>query len=85
MELLRHQSIVQSECQPGGLLQRESWKIGTLMVQEFLLAAMIFCLDFDHLKTRSREGDVTPEEVCGEEVTLKALQTSYEIWQESAA
>jgi hypothetical protein len=85
MELLRHQSIVHSECQPGGLLQRESWKIGTLMVQEFLLAAMIVCLEFDYFKTRSRDGNVTPEEVRSEEVMLKALQTSYEIWQESAA
>ncbi|KAE9374272.1 hypothetical protein N431DRAFT_464540 [Stipitochalara longipes BDJ] len=85
MELLRHQSVVHSECQPGGLLQRESWKIRTLMVQEFLLAAMIICLEYDHVKSCSRDAFATPEEVRGEEVMLQALQKSYSIWQESAS
>jgi len=51
------------------------------MVQEFLLAAMIICLEFDHLKTRSQDITATPEE----EVMLQALQKSYSIWQESSA
>jgi len=79
MELLYHQSYVHIESQPNGLLQRESLKIGTLMVQEFLMAAMIICLEFVHTKTRSWESSTTSEDSM-----LQALQKSYTIWQESA-
>jgi hypothetical protein len=81
MELMNHQSFVHRECQPGGLLQRESWKLAPLMVQEFLLAAMIICLEFDHLKACSQGN----EEAHAEVAMLQALQKSYAIWRESAA
>jgi hypothetical protein len=81
MELLHHQSFVHRECQPGGLLQRESWKLAPLMVQEFLLAAMIICLEFDHLKSRSQDIAGTQDEVG----MLQALRKSYGVWRGSAA
>jgi hypothetical protein len=85
MELLRHQFFVHSECQPGGLLQRESWKLAPLMVQEFLLAAMIICLEIDHLKARSKVPAATPQEAHDEVGMLQALRKSYGIWLGSAA
>jgi Fungal specific transcription factor domain len=84
MKLLHHQSVVHSECQPGGLLQRESWKLAPLMVQEFLLAAMIICLEFDHLKAPAQGSSTLSEEEQGEVEMLQALLRSYSIWQESA-
>lgn len=54
------------------------------MGQDFLLAAMIICLDFDHLKTRSQDGPLVSK-VRSEENILRALQTSYSICSESAA
>jgi hypothetical protein len=85
MDLLHHQSVVHSECQPGGRLQRESWKMAPLMVQEFLLAVMIICLEFDHLKAGSQDASATPKEVQDEVSMLQALQRSYSIWLETAS
>jgi hypothetical protein len=51
------------------------------MVQEFLLAAMIICLEFDHLKSRSQDTAVTQDEVA----MLQALRKLYGIWRGSAA
>jgi hypothetical protein len=86
MQLPSHQSVIHNECQPGGLLQRDKWKVASLMGQGFLLAAMIICLEFDHLKTHShsQDGRSAFEEVRSEEIMLRALQTSYNIWNEFA-
>jgi Fungal specific transcription factor domain len=84
MVLLHHQSVVHSECQPGGLLQRERWKLAPVMVQEFLLAAMIICMEVDHLRLRSPDASTPPEEAQSEGAMLQVLQKSYSIWRESA-
>lgn len=79
MELLQHQSIVHTECQSGGLLRRESWKLGPLMYQEFLLAAMIVCLEFDYLKSVSDNCSSSNDEVHSTVDMLQALQKSHSI------
>lgn len=85
MQLLGHQSVLHNECQLGGLLHRDRWKILPLMSQAFLLAAMIICLEFDHLIPRSQDVHAVSEEVSTEESMLQVLQRSYSIWSESAA
>ena len=85
MQLLHHQSVVHSECQSGGLLQRESWKLAPLMAQEFLLAAMIICLEFDHLKAQSQDGSPSYGENDGEDRMLQAFRNRTSIWQESSS
>jgi Fungal specific transcription factor domain len=83
IQLLHHQFILHSECQPGGLLHRDSWKVAPLMNQGFLLAAMIICLEMDHMQNGTQ--NVTPvHEQAHADDMFGALQKSFIIWNEKA-
>lgn len=48
MEILRHQAQLYRESQPGGRLRSMKWFITSLTKHDFLLAAMIVCLDLHY-------------------------------------
>ena len=48
MELLAHQATLHQESQPGGRLRSVKWYISSLTTHDFLLAAMLVCLDLYH-------------------------------------
>lgn len=56
MEMLAHQSTLHHEAQPGGRLRSVKWFISSLTTHDFLLAAMIVCLDLYHSSEAERLG-----------------------------
>ena len=45
MQLLQYQAILHRETQPGGQLEHDKWFMQSLTNSDFLLAAMVVCLD----------------------------------------
>lgn len=56
MELLDHQATLHQESQPGGRLRSVKWYISSLTTHDFLLAAMLVCLDLYHTAEAERTG-----------------------------
>lgn len=56
MELLEHQATLHREAQPGGRLRSVKWYISSLTTHDFLLAAMLICLDLYHTAEDERGG-----------------------------
>ena len=56
MELLAHQATLHQEAQPGGRLRSVKWYISSLTTHDFLLAAMLVCLDLYHQADFARRG-----------------------------
>lgn len=54
MELLDHQATLHRESQPGGRLRSVKWYISSLTTHDFLLAAMLVCLDLYHTAESER-------------------------------
>ncbi|KAH8593273.1 fungal-specific transcription factor domain-containing protein [Bisporella sp. PMI_857] len=89
MEILRHQAKLHREAEPGGRMRTMKWYISSLTKQDYLLAAMIVCLDLHCDSVSEACADPskynryfwTPAE---REAMLKAIETSYELWNESA-
>jgi hypothetical protein len=56
MEMLTHQSTLYTESQDHGKLRPVKWSISSLSTDDFLLAAMIVCLDLYHTSELERNG-----------------------------
>ncbi|KAK0897242.1 hypothetical protein LTR91_004306 [Friedmanniomyces endolithicus] len=54
MQLLDHQATLHRESQPGGRLRSVKWYISSLTTHDFLLAAMMVCLDMYHTMLAER-------------------------------
>lgn len=57
MEMLAHQSTLHHEAQPGGRLRSVKWFMSSLTTHDFLLAAMVVCLDLYHCSEAERLGN----------------------------
>jgi hypothetical protein len=86
LDILSRQADLHSACQPGGRLYEDRWMFVSLPVQDFLLAAMVICLDLS-VQIRSRREAVLEgrdyQQLLGRE--YRALQTSQRIWALSSA
>ncbi|KXL47363.1 hypothetical protein M433DRAFT_82246 [Acidomyces richmondensis BFW] len=56
MQLLDHQATLHMESQPGGRLRSVKWYISSLTTHDFLLAAMLVCLDLYYHAEAERRG-----------------------------
>lgn len=56
MDMLSHQALLHRESQPGGRLQSVKWYVSTLTTTDFLIAAMIVCLELHHSVESERNG-----------------------------
>jgi hypothetical protein len=90
MEILRHQAQLYRESQPGGRLRTMKWFISSLTKHDFLLGAMLVCLDLHYdtvtesLPDRPANYDVYFWTPAQRAEMLQALETSQQIWKESA-
>jgi hypothetical protein len=78
--VLARQADLHEACQPGGRLYEDRWMVVILPVHDFLLAAMVICLDLS-VCLRSRgpiDESLDYQQLRGRE--YRALQTSREIW-----
>jgi hypothetical protein len=90
MEILHHQAKLHRESQPGGRMRTMKWVISSLTKHDYLLGAMIVCLDlhYDSISESLAERPIsydmyfwTPEQRAD---MLHSLETSQKIWMESA-
>jgi hypothetical protein len=80
LEILARQADMHQAFQPGGRLQEDQWMLSTLTIYDFLLAAMVICLDLSvRLESQStfRDESGSNEFVSRE---IRALKTSQMIW-----
>ena len=90
MEILRHQAKLHKESQPGGRLRTMKWFISSLTKHDFLLAAMIVCLDL-YYDSISEAAPACPENYdknfwtpAQRQDMSQVLENSQRIWKESA-
>lgn len=91
MELLAHQATLHQESQPGGRLRSVKWYISSLTTHDFLLAAMLVCLDLYHCAEAERKGRKvsSPSEPMAEDLyredrreeMLNAVEHCITIWE----
>jgi len=80
MELLDHQATMHRAAQPGGLLETLKWYHFPITNHDFLLAAMILCLDL--MSILQRDGPYVSEWFTSETEKFQAIQRSRAIWAE---
>ena len=78
LQILKVQAELQYACQPGGQFHNDQWMLSNLNLHDFLIAAMIICLDL--YESRKDPSCTFPEyrEAPGQKI--EALRVSYEIW-----
>jgi len=85
LEMLAHQSTLQTECQPGASLSSLAWSFTTsLTTHDFLLAAMVVCLDMYHTAQAEASGRTSGEGYIWalekREVMYAAIERTVQIW-----
>jgi len=80
LEILARQADMHQAFQPGGRLQEDQWMLSTLTIYDFLLAAMVICLDLSvRLESQSTFRDASGNNGFVSREIL-ALKTSQQIW-----
>jgi len=90
MEILRHQATLHRESLPGGRMRAMKWFISSITKNDYILAAMIVCLDL-HYDAVSEAAPTCPQSYnkyfwtpAQRQDMLQVLETSQQIWNESA-
>ena len=91
MELLQHQVTLHQEAQPGGRLRSVKWYISSLTTHDFLIAAMMVCLDLHRTaeaERKARNSGTSPAPLISglydegrREEMLRAVEGSIKIWE----
>ncbi|KAM3150091.1 hypothetical protein ABEW05_009593 [Botrytis cinerea] len=81
MEILRHQHKLHLESKPGGRLRSMRWAISSLTKHDYLLAAMIVCLELHYQIICPPNKHFWKTEQLAD--MLKAVETSQSIWSET--
>ncbi|KAF2206676.1 hypothetical protein CERZMDRAFT_119270 [Cercospora zeae-maydis SCOH1-5] len=85
LKVLKHQHAVYAASQPGGQLESVKWYIGSISTHDFLLAAMVVCLELsqqigDDAAVLNPNAIMCP--VRG--MMMDALEKSHKIWSAAA-
>ncbi|OJD14110.1 hypothetical protein AJ78_05510 [Emergomyces pasteurianus Ep9510] len=85
MRILKIQSFLHNEAQPGGRFYDQRWKLSLILRQDFMLAAMIICVNLEHQSVEPQPALPTP--ASGDypywraEDKIRALEYAYEAWE----
>lgn len=86
MKLLEHQAAIHKDVQVGGALQRDRWFVSSLEHHNFLLAAMLVCLELNFSYQVKKDSPRLVDELGRVKYTreemLQALQRSQQIWDD---
>lgn len=88
-EILRHQYDLYKESEVGGRLEKNNWFFRSLQNNDFVLAAMVICLELfknnDLVNTAEQQQDtIYPSESINQRNKLiDSLQKSREVWKEN--
>ena len=78
LQILKHQADLHGACQPGGLFREHRWMLSSLSCHDFLLAAMITCLDLHESYKQSTTSSLEDSETQVKK--HDALRHCYGIW-----
>lgn len=78
LQILKHQAELHGACQPGGLFYDHKWMLSSLSCHDFLLAAMITCLDL--YESHKQSATPLPEDSEDQIKKYDALRQSHRIW-----
>ncbi|KAL1624645.1 hypothetical protein SLS56_007785 [Neofusicoccum ribis] len=82
LALLELQTIIYHACQPGGQLVRCSWYYGSLTSHDFLLAAMLLCLEVNlSRETKIKQPESYSEGPFSSVEIFGALENATRIWE----
>lgn len=83
LQILKYQAELQTACQPGGQFYNDKWMLSSLTLNDFLLAAMITCLDL--YESQSKPGTSSPDSLKAQIEKYDALRVSHGIWMSRRA
>ncbi|KAL3487148.1 fungal-specific transcription factor domain-containing protein [Aspergillus germanicus] len=78
IKLLRHHATIDAQVQPGGVLYSGRWYLSSLTTHNFVLAAMLLCLELHYISEGS--GQIGDGDVYSKEELFSTLQTSRQVW-----
>ena len=78
LQILKHQAELHEACQPEGFFYDHRWMLSSLSCHDFLLAAMITCLDL--YESHKQSDSLCPEDLETQAKKYDALRHSYGIW-----
>ncbi|KIW22385.1 uncharacterized protein PV07_12275 [Cladophialophora immunda] len=81
VQMLRYQAEVDQATQPGGQLHNSQWTTSNLAHHDFLLAAMITCLDLYESHRQTRTKALSALDLDAQRIKYDALKVSHDIWQ----
>ncbi|KAH6874400.1 fungal-specific transcription factor domain-containing protein [Thelonectria olida] len=85
LQVLSRQAELHLSTQPGGQLHDDRWMISALTTNDFILAAMVTCLDvtlrIQYSLRGSRVPDVTKAERQTEGAEIEAIKAAQKIWE----
>lgn len=81
--VLQHHYTIYTATQPGGQLESVKWYMGSISTHDFLLAAMVICLELSQQISQAPvlnpEGQQCPHRTA----LMEALERSQQIWESS--
>lgn len=83
LQILKHQAELHGACEPGGLFHDHKWMLSSLSCHDFLLAAMIICLDLHESQKQPAVSSL--EDLEAQVEKYDALKHSYGIWMSRRA
>lgn len=72
-EILQYHVTIFHACQPGGQLTKVWWYMSSLQTFDFLLAAMVLCLEMNYLQNKHESSDKVLR-------MYSLLQSTHDIW-----
>ncbi|OAG37554.1 hypothetical protein AYO21_08286 [Fonsecaea monophora] len=80
-QMLQYQAEVDRATRPGGLLHNSQWTSANLAHHDFLLAAMITCLDLYESHRQTGSEAMPTLDLDAQRMRYDALKVSHDIWQ----
>ena len=86
LRVLQHHHTIYAASQPGGQLESVKWYMGSISTHDFLLAAMLICLELSTQLNREQYLPLNPSGYsCPRRMALmEALEKSHQIWTEAS-
>ena len=88
MRILQEHVYMHDQIKPGSDLHDERWRTSSLMMHDFLLAAMLICLYLGHRVSEDKSSDAYPPTEIRikwtEEEMRQTIEASRKIWEETS-
>ncbi len=86
LRVLNHHHTIYAASQTGGQLESVKWYMGSISTHDFLLAAMIICLELsEQIHNRSFRFSPTGMQCPRRRAMMDALEKSQKIWDDASA